>query len=96
MFNKVYLSRAQTRAMSIDYPIGDPFGGAAYGELRDPVTAAISAGGSILSGLVGGAANGELEGPGLHPMLDDPTAQVMVGDEAQRFEQRITLGMKAA
>lgn len=57
MFNKVYLSRAQTRAMSIDYPIGDPFGGAAYGELRDPVTAAISAGGSILSGLVGGAAS---------------------------------------
>lgn len=57
MFNKVYLSRAQTRAMSIDHPIGDPFGGAAYGELRDPVTAAISAGGSILGSLVGGAAS---------------------------------------
>lgn len=56
MFNKVYLSRAQTRAMSIDHPIGDPFGGAAYGELRDPVTAAISAGGSILSGIIGGGA----------------------------------------
>jgi hypothetical protein len=57
MFNKTYLSRAQTRAMSIDHPIGDPFGGAAYGELRDPVTAAISAGGSILGSLVGGAAS---------------------------------------
>ena len=56
MFNKVYLSRAQTRAMSIDHPIGDPFGGAMYGELRDPVSAAIVAGGSLLSGVLGGAA----------------------------------------
>jgi len=53
MFRKVYLSRAQTRAMSIEHPIGDPTGGAAYREMRDPVTAGIMAvstiGGSLLS-----------------------------------------------
>ena len=36
---KVYFSRAMTRAMSFEHPIGDPTGGAAYGEYRDPVTA---------------------------------------------------------
>jgi hypothetical protein len=49
--DKIYLSRAQTRAMSIDHPIGDPTGGAAYGEYKDPVTAAI--GGSALLGYMG-------------------------------------------
>ena len=38
-FQKTYLSRAMTRAMSLDHPIGDPTGGPAYGERRDPVTA---------------------------------------------------------
>ena len=57
MFNKTYLSRAQTRAMSIDHPIGDPFGGAAYRELRDPTTASIVGGaGSLLGGIIGGDA----------------------------------------
>lgn len=51
--SKVYLSRAQTKAMSLDAPIGDPFGGPAYGERNDPVTATI--GGSAAAGLIGGA-----------------------------------------
>jgi len=38
---KYYLSRAQTRALSSEYPVGDPTGGAAYGEKNDPVTAII-------------------------------------------------------
>jgi hypothetical protein len=51
---KQYLSRAQTRAWSFELPIGDPTGGAAYGEKNDPVTAGIaSVGGSIVSGLFG-------------------------------------------
>jgi hypothetical protein len=41
MYKKVYLSRATTKAMSAEYPIGDPFGGPAYGERNDPVTAAV-------------------------------------------------------
>lgn len=42
MTKKFYLTRTQTRAMSADHPIGDPTGGAAYGEKNDPVTAIIS------------------------------------------------------
>ena len=49
MYKKVYLSRSQTRAMAIEHPIGDPFGGPAYGEKNDPVTAAI-VGGATLGG----------------------------------------------
>ena len=42
MIKKFYLTRTHTRAMSLDHPIGDPTGGAAYGEKRDPLSAAIS------------------------------------------------------
>lgn len=42
MTKKFYLSRTQTRAMAADHPIGDPTGGAAYGEKNDPVTAIVS------------------------------------------------------
>ena len=46
------MSRSQTRSMSADYPIGDPTGGAAYGEFNDPVTAAISVGGNLIGGMM--------------------------------------------
>ena len=49
---KVYLSRAQTRAWSLDMPIGDPTGGPAYGERNDPISAAISVGGSLLGSML--------------------------------------------
>ena len=39
---KIYFSRAQTRAMAAYEPIGDAFGGAAYGEKNDPVSAAVA------------------------------------------------------
>lgn len=39
MFKKTYLSRAMTRAWSLDAPIGDPFGGPAFGERNEVVTA---------------------------------------------------------
>lgn len=48
--SKVYLSRAQTRAMAKDEPIGDPFGGPAYGERNDPVTATVATVGGSLGG----------------------------------------------
>ena len=60
MFAKIYLSRAQTRAMSIDHPIGDPTGGAAYREMRDPATAVIaSAGANVVGSLIGANASGK-------------------------------------
>lgn len=39
MFKKTYLSRAMTRVFSMDGPVGDPFGGPAFGERNEPVTA---------------------------------------------------------
>lgn len=53
--NKHYFSRAETRAMSLEHPIGDPFGGAAYGEFNDPVSAT-AAGASVLGGYFQGEA----------------------------------------
>ena len=51
MFEKHYMSRAETRAMASDHPIGDPTGGASYGERNDPVTATVA---SVASSLGGG------------------------------------------
>lgn len=51
--DKVYLSRAQTRAMSSEMPIGDPTGGAAYGERNDPVTATLAVGSQLVGGALG-------------------------------------------
>lgn len=46
--HKHYLTRAQNRAYAMDNPIGDPFGGAAYGEKNDPISAIISVGANLL------------------------------------------------
>lgn len=51
--HKHYLTRSQNRAYAMDNPIGDPFGGAAYGEKNDPTSALISAGASLLGGAMG-------------------------------------------
>jgi hypothetical protein len=40
--SKIYFSRSISRTMSADHPVGDPTGGAAYGEKNDPVSAIIS------------------------------------------------------
>jgi len=51
-FEKTYLSRAMTRAMSLDHPIGDPTGGPAYAERRDPVSAIIAVAGMWEAGTI--------------------------------------------
>ena len=40
--SKIYFSRSISRTMSADHPVGDPTGGAAYGEKNDPVSAVLS------------------------------------------------------
>jgi len=40
--NKTYMSRAVSRAMAQDHPIGNPVGGAAYGERNDPISAIVA------------------------------------------------------
>ena len=51
-FEKTYLSRAMTRAMSLDHPIGDPTGGPAFGERRDPVSAVMAVAGMWEAGTI--------------------------------------------
>jgi hypothetical protein len=51
-FEKTYLSRAMTKAMSLDHPIGDPTGGPAYGERRDPVSAVMAVAGMWEAGTI--------------------------------------------
>lgn len=52
MYAKTYLSRSQSRvAQSLDIPVGDPFGGPAYGEKRD-IGTAISVGVPIVTSLL--------------------------------------------
>ena len=51
-FEKTYLSRAMTRAMALDHPIGDPTGGPAYGERRDPVSAVMAVAGMWEAGTI--------------------------------------------
>ena len=59
---KIYLSRAQTRAMAAYEPIGDAFGGAAYGEKNDPVSAAFSIYGMFTAAETGFAAMTMMQG----------------------------------
>lgn len=56
LYQKHYLSKAQTKAMSAFEPIGDPFGGPAYGEFRDPVSATVMAIADVAGAEVVGAA----------------------------------------
>lgn len=58
MMQKTYLSRAMTRAMALDHPIGDPTGGPAYGEKNDPVSAVISI--AAMAGTYGAMAAGSI------------------------------------
>ena len=53
MFEKIYLSRKETKAWGMDNPIGDPTGGAAYGEYNDPVSALVVGGASLIGGAMG-------------------------------------------
>ena len=85
MFNKIYASRSQTRAMALYEPIGDPYGGVAYGERNDPVTAAVVIGGGIISG--GLAASGAKDAANIQAQAG-ATAQANVLAAGQQGAQQ--------
>ena len=84
MLIKIYASRSQTKAMGLHDPIGDPFGGVAYGERNDPVTAAIAVGGA---GLVGSMIQGNAA---------QKAAQTQADANARAQEQLLATGQKAS
>lgn len=59
---KTYLSMSMSRAWGAEMPIGDPFGGPAYGEKNAPVIAVAAAIGSISAGAAAIAAGSMLVG----------------------------------
>ena len=84
MLIKIYASRSQTRAMGLHDPIGDPFGGVAYGERNDPVTAAIAVGGA---GLVGSMISGNAA---------QKAAQTQADANARAQDQLLQTGQQAS
>lgn len=50
-FQKTYLSVSMSRAWAMDHPVGDPFGGPAYGERAMPVVAVVGAAASVATGV---------------------------------------------
>lgn len=44
---KIYLSKSDNRKWSMDHPVGDPFGGPAYGEKNEPTTIMMAVGAAI-------------------------------------------------
>jgi hypothetical protein len=69
--------------MGLHDPIGDPFGGVAYGERNDPITAAVVVGGGLLGGAIqGNAARG--------------AAQTQADANAQAQNQLVSTGQQAA
>jgi len=61
--SKIYLSRSISRTLSADHPVGDPTGGAAYGEKNDPVSAILSV--ASMAGTYGAAAAAAGAGAGI-------------------------------
>ena len=84
MLIKIYASRSQTRAMGLHDPIGDPYGGVAYGERNDPVTAAIAVGGA---GLVGSMISGNAA---------QKAAQTQADANARAQDQLMATGQQAS
>jgi hypothetical protein len=98
---KVYLSRRQTRAMSIDHPIGDPTGGPAYREFRDPTTAiAASAGANVLGSVIGGSASKSAAGKQSKAALQAAEAQMRTAsqqiDQMQQMRSQQILELQQA
>ena len=87
---KVYLSRKQTKAMSADHPIGDPTGGAAYREMRDPTTAiAATAGANVLGAVIGGPASSSAAGKQSKAALQAAEAQQRIASQQIGEMQRM-------
>lgn len=81
--NKHYFTRAETRAMSIDHPIGDPTGGTAYGERNDPVTATVA---GVGSGIIGGYLQGEAAKDAAKTQAGAQLEAARIAAESARFK----------
>jgi hypothetical protein len=81
MLNKIYASRSQTRSMGMHDPIGDPFGGPAYGERNDPMSAALAIGGNLIGSTISGNAAKSAAQTSANAQLES----ARIAAEAQKF-----------
>ena len=86
----MYVSRATARAMSAEMPIGDPYGGPAYGQKEDWGTA-ISVGGSLLGGVLSDnassdAANTQAGAANSAAQLENMAAQRALEEQKRQFD----------
>jgi len=86
----MYVSRATARAMSAEMPIGDPYGGPAYGQKEDWGTA-ISVGGSLLGGVLSNdassdAANTQASAANSAAQLEAQAAQRALEEQKRQFD----------
>lgn len=82
MLNKIYASRSQTRSMGMHDPIGDPFGGPAYGERNDPATAAIA---TVGGNLIGSQIQGNAAKSAANTSANAQMEAARIAAEAQKF-----------
>jgi hypothetical protein len=73
--------------MSAWEPIGDPTGGAAYGEFNDPVTAIV--GGGIVSGLMGASASRDAASTQAGAARDASAASLQATQETNAMQQKM-------
>ena len=93
MLTKIYASRALTRTMGMHDPIGDPFGGVAFGEKNDPITAAVVVGGSVVGGMIQGDAARSAANTQADAQRQAQAQILAAGQEgAQQYNPYITLG----
>ena len=86
---KIYMTRAQTKAMlTMDgCYVGDPTGGAAYGERNDPVTAMV--GGSVLTGLMGASSARQGASMQADAATNAANAQLQATRESNAMQQKM-------
>jgi len=86
---KIYMTRAQTKAMlTMDgCYVGDPTGGAAYGERNDPVTAIV--GGSLLTGAMGASAARSGASAQADAATNAANAQLQATRESNAMQQKM-------
>jgi hypothetical protein len=77
--------------MSADYPIGDPTGGAAYGEFNDPITAAVVVGSQVVGGMMQGdaaqgAADTQAAASDRAAQIQQETAKLNLAQQKQLFD----------
>jgi len=82
--NKTYANLSQSRRMRSEYPAGDPFGGAAFGEKRDWGTA-LTVGGGVVSGIM--SSNAQADAANNASGAQVAASEASIKEQKRQFDQ---------